>query len=337
VPGVAVLRASRVAAPWLAVLLAAVSPARAHQPAPTATADLTCTAVPLDPGDPERQSVGRLTWRGGLEIASDHPGFGGLSGLLVSADGSRLVAVSDTGRWWTAGLSYDAAGRLVGLADARTAELRDTRGEAVAEKTWQDAEDLAELDDGSILVSFEREHRIWRYAADGGPLSAVPSAWPTPPSLRDAPKNSGLEALTALDGGAVLALTEDHENGAGKIGYLWRDGAWSSLAYQPAPGFKPTAASRLPGSGDVLVLERSLSLIGGFQARLTRVPAGDVRPGAALRGEELARLSAPLTVDNFEALAARRGPDGEVLIYLLSDDNFGLFQRTLLLMFALED
>ncbi len=45
----------------------------------------------------------------------------------------------------------------------------------------------------------------------------------------------------------------------------------------------------------------------------------------------------PLTIDNFEALATRRGPDGEILIYLMSDDNFSFFQRTLLLMFALDD
>ena len=34
---------------------------------------------------------------------------------------------------------------------------------------------------------------------------------------------------------------------------------------------------------------------------------------------------------------ARRGPDGETLIYLLSDDNFSALQDTLLLLFALEE
>jgi hypothetical protein len=33
----------------------------------------------------------------------------------------------------------------------------------------------------------------------------------------------------------------------------------------------------------------------------------------------------------------RRTVDGETLIYLVSDDNFRRFQRTLLLVFALEE
>ena len=84
------------------------------------------------------------------------------------------------------------------------------------------------------------------------------------------------------------------------------------------------------------MIERRVSTFSGFHVRLVRLAAGDIQPGARLKGEELARWGAPLTVDNFEGLATRRGADGEILIYLLSDDNFSLFQRTLLLMFALE-
>jgi hypothetical protein len=42
-----------------------------------------------------------------------------------------------------------------------------------------------------------------------------------------------------------------------------------------------------------------------------------------------------MLVDNFEGIAARRGPKGETLIYLISDNNFRSGQRTLLMMFAL--
>ncbi len=38
-----------------------------------------------------------------------------------------------------------------------------------------------------------------------------------------------------------------------------------------------------------------------------------------------------------EGIAARRGPGGETLIYLISDDNFHPWQRTLLLMFELAE
>jgi hypothetical protein len=256
---------------------------------------------------------------------------------LVSADGERLLAVSDKGRWLAATLRYDAKGRLSGIGGAQMARLRDLDGDAISKKRHRDAESLAKLADGSILVSFERKHRIWLYTSKEGPLLSRPTAWPKPKGLGDAPDNSGLEALVALADGGLLALTEGQSNGSGNVGYLWRDSAWSRLTYHAKTNFKPTGASRLPGSDDLLVLERAAQTLSGFRVRLVRLAAGNIRAGAELRGEELASWGRPLTIDNFEALATRRGPDGEILIYLMSDDNFSFFQRTLLLMFALED
>ena len=92
--------------------------------------------------------------------------------------------------------------------------------------------------------------------------------------------------------------------------------------------------ARLPG-GDILVLERRYTLIGGVAALLRRLPQESIRRGARLDGAEIARLQPPLNVDNMEGIAARRDGDGGTLIYLLSDDNNSVLQRTLLLMFEL--
>jgi hypothetical protein len=54
-----------------------------------------------------------------------------------------------------------------------------------------------------------------------------------------------------------------------------------------------------------------------------------------LEGRVIAEFLPPVTVDNFEGVAVRRGEDGETLVYVLSDDNFNPDQRTLLLMFEL--
>ena len=62
---------------------------------------------------------------------------------------------------------------------------------------------------------------------------------------------------------------------------------------------------------------------------------GRLQPGATVHAEELARLASPYTVDNLEGLAATKGPRGETLLWLVSDDNFNPFQRTLLLLFEL--
>ena len=67
-----------------------------------------------------------------------------------------------------------------------------------------------------------------------------------------------------------------------------------------------------------------------------RVSRRQIAPGRVVAGREIARLRAPMTVDNFEGIAARPASAGETLVYLLSDNNFNPLQRTLLLMFSLK-
>ena len=90
-------------------------------------------------------------------------------------------------------------------------------------------------------------------------------------------------------------------------------------------------------NGDVLVLSRYFKLLGGFKARLERIPAGAIGGNAVLSGELLARFAPPLTVDNYEGVSVARDTDGTTLVYILSDDNFHFLQRTLLLLFHLDE
>ena len=108
-----------------------------------------------------------------------------------------------------------------------------------------------------------------------------------------------------------------------------RDGLFGAarLEYKRAARFRP--------AGDILVLERRYTLIGGVAALLRRLPQESIRRGARLDGAEIARLQPPLNVDNMEGIAVRRNGAGGTLIYLLSDDNYSVLQRTLLLMFEL--
>ena len=63
----------------------------------------------------------------------------------------------------------------------------------------------------------------------------------------------------------------------------------------------------------------------------------DVHEGARLDGKVLANLAfQDANIDNMEGLAVRRGPKGETLLYMISDNNFSMLQRTLLLMFELK-
>lgn len=298
--------------------------------------ELTIHAVPLNYTAPEQTQIGRLTWRGGIEISSPFKKFGGLSGLLISADGESLTVASDSGFWVTATVTYDTNGFLTGLADARIKRLRGTDGRPVKHKTNQDAEAMTTMADGSIVIAYERNHRVWRYPPGDAPLREKAEPLPMPPGLETLSKNSGIEALVTLADDSILALVEGKDDDGVSPAFLWRGGVWARLHYQRLGNYRPSGAARLP-NGDLLILERRFSLLEGVGIRLVRLPAAAVVADARLQPVEVARLLPPLTIDNLEAIDVRQNERGETLVYLLSDDNFSIIQRTLLLMFAFEE
>lgn len=290
----------------------------------------------LNPGDRSQDRVGKLLWRGGLALSSPDPDFGGISGLLIAPDGQTMTAVTDRGHWITARLHYDSNGWLADVSQARIDALGGLNGAALKGKKERDAESLALLADGTRLVSFEHKHRIWRYPAVPQGQRGVPETVPPPPGLADAPANKGIEALVSLRDGRLLGLTQGRDDDPDVGAYLLEDGRWARLSYPKSAAYKPTGAALLP-DGDVILLERRFSLLGGLAARLSVLDAAAIRPGAPLVPHRIAELTPPLTVDNMEGVATRRGPAGETLVYLISDDNFHALQRTLLLMFELAE
>ncbi|MBL6952943.1 MAG: esterase-like activity of phytase family protein [Alphaproteobacteria bacterium] len=301
-------------------------------------------AIFLNPERHSQSRVGKLEFRAGFVLSSDSANFGGFSGLSLSPDGGELIAVSDRGDLLRARLLRDATGRLQGLSGAEMYRLRGVDGQPLSQrlnKRDQDSEAVERLDDGSYLVSFEVRHRVLRYAN----LLGQPSLFAIPPGIAEAPRNGGLEAMAPLPDGRVLVLSEKfrtHKNGSDRngdyIGWLLAaNGQSLGQVYWPGAGlFRPTDLAALP-NGDVLLLQRRFTLVGGGAARLSRIPAARIKAGGRLIGEELAQLALPLSVDNFEGLAIDRDPGGGWLIYLLSDDNFNPLQRTLLLQFHLAD
>jgi len=326
--------------------LFACAPFRSSQP-DTLPGALTLRVAPvaLNLEDTTATRVGKLVWRGGVTLSARHRAFGGWSDLWVAPDGSRMRAVSDDGVWMTAGLHYDASGHLLGVGAARQGRLKSPDDTWLAGKTWGDAESLAMLADGSWLVGFERRHRILRYPAGdeavGGGFAGRPTPFPTPPELAGAPANKGLEAMTVLPDGRLFLLTEEHRLKPGTtVGWIGTmQGAtpvWSRFHYTPVEGFQPTAAATLP-DGDIILLERTAGLPGGWRVRVMRLSAAALRPDAVVQAEELARLATPWVTENLEGIAVRRGPGGETLLWLISDDNFSFLQQTVLLHFALAD
>ena len=313
---------------------------------PAAAGALALEAVPvlLDETDPSRDRVGPLRYLGGLWLRSSDPRFGGLSDLRVSPDGSRLFAISDCGQGLTASLSYDATGRLAGVGDARVVDLV-SRGPGRPTLGGSDAESLVMCD--GLEVGFEGQRpRILAYRADP-PFAGPARPLPFPQAVGQCGSNGGLEAMADVGDGRRFLVCEKRRSASSTVpAWVGRGAAWTARDYVLAfeggwagEPFRPTGAALLP-DGDVLVLERRFPPIG---ARLARLPRASLDGTGPLVPREVARFEAPLTLDNFEGVEARRDASGRTVVYLLSDDNNcaknargPALQRTLLLMFSLE-
>lgn len=319
--------------------------AGAHQP--PGELSLRVVPVPLDPGEPGRQAVGGLRYAGGLWLSSDDPRFGGLSDLRVSEDGHVLRAVSDCGRGFVADLSYDAAGRLAGLGAARLYDLVTPAGEPLR-RGETDSESLV-FDGQDLQVGFEGRGRVWSYGLEP-PFAGPARPLPVPDDLRNCGSNAGLETMALIDGGRRFIVCEGRRSASTDVpAWIGADASWAGRSYPlffdggwAGEPFHPTGAAALPG-GDALLVERRFPPIG---ARIVRLSASDLAGSGPLHPREVARIEAPLALDNFEGIDARIDASGRTIVYLLSDDNncakrpggprgTGL-QRTLLLMFVLD-
>lgn len=318
-----------------ALALAACAPSAADNPAAEQWRMVMVAAEPVDLGVAE---VGRLRFRGGLALSAEDAAFGGISGIEVINDG-RLIAITDNGDWIEARLVLDEALTLIGVADVRIAMMRDGQGVVFPSKREGDAEALAQMRDGRFAVSFEQSHTIRIYDLNrDGPFGRA-RAGPRLAGAERLPSNAGIEALASTFDGELLAGAE---GGGLAATPLWlapigqRDPVAPRIGYPAALGFSLTGLDRLPDGGFV-ALERFYAPVIGARARITRFPeqALNARGEALPEVEELAVLAPPLPLDNFEAIAAVRMPDGAIRIYIVSDDNFSDRQRTLIYAFDL--
>ena len=305
----------RFAALALALLLCACGrPTGAFSPI-----HIKAVPIPLDPDAPGHVQFGAFTYAGGLWLTShDTDRLHGLSDLKIDGQGN-LIAQGDEADVLEARLRLDAKGHPVGLDDARIGRLLGVDGRELHRKDESDSEGVAVLANGDRLVSFERTDRILLYPAAGGPPRRVPS-----PEVKF-PYNTGMEALSAdPENGPDAYLV-----GAEGDGRIWSCKVSAACVTRPPvavpPAFGLTAIATLPG-GRLAALTRAFDPL-----RSVRVQISITGPD----GAELGRLNMarPLSIDNFEGLAALPRPDGSVRLYVISDDNFAVFQRTLLLAF----
>jgi hypothetical protein len=329
----------------LALTLLALSLSASAQPGPRPPEQPTKIEVrarpitAFEPGNPMRTKFGALTFRGGLELTSSHAHFGGLSAIRVEANGVNFLAVSDKGHWLRGRIVYDRE-RPTGIADAEMAPVLGHDGKPLAARGWYDTESLA-LNGSIAWLGIERVNRIVRLDIGRDGLLARATLIPVPPGIAKLPYNKGLECLEFVPAGmplqdTLIAISERGLDDAGNIkGFLigWSGPAEFSL--KRIGDFDVTDCAVTP-TGDLLVLERSFSRLRGAGMRIRRVPLKSIQAGATVDGPALIETDMNYQIDNMEGLSVHRHGNALVLT-LISDDNFSIIQRTLLLQFALEE
>lgn len=287
-------------------------------------------------------STSKLTFRGGLVLSSPSPNFGGWSGLVIGDDAKSLLAISDSGVWMTGTIVYDGT-HPAGLTGARLGPLLDRTSVPISRGRDRDSESIAiesgTLEHGTALVAFEQRHRIERYGLSSAGLSADRGSVPLPAAAQRMHLNHGLEGMTVMKGGpykgTLLAFSEQlYDSAHNHTGWLWTGDGPATVHLKNIGDYDVTDLSSLD-DGTLFVLERRFRWTEGVKMRLRRIAPDELKPGRTAEGEVLIEADLGDQIDNMEGLSVTRLKTGEVLVTMISDDNFNhVLQRTMLLQFT---
>jgi len=305
-------------------------------PAAPTHIDITATAITsFDNRDPTRTRFGDLEFRGGLELSSRHPAFGGISALHVEPDSNRFIAATDRGSWVRGRIVY-RDGKPAAVADAEVAPILGIDGRPLAARGWFDVESLAERD-GILYVGIERAEQIVRfdYRRDG--LRARGQPIDVPADFKTFTFNKSLECLAAPQGalaGRLIVVTEHSLDSAGNLrSFVLGADQVTRFGVKRSDDFDVSDCTVL-SQDELLLLERRASPARGIAIRIRRIPIADIKEGAVVDGRSMFDADLAFQIDNMEGIGVHRNSAGETIVTLVSDDNFSIIQRNLLLQFS---
>ncbi|WP_374526416.1 esterase-like activity of phytase family protein [Sphingopyxis sp.] len=306
------------------VTLGPVPGTRQHFP----VADTRSQAVAARPLAYPADRTGPLRFVRGWRLVSPNGAFGGFSALAILGPG-RFQLAADNG--WRARLTLRPDGTVI---DAQIVPLPFGDGQS-QRKSQRDVEAMAfDPASGKSWIALEGSNQVWRLDPA---LARIESRAHLPKP--DWPANLGPEAMVRLADGRTVIFSEDADDDP-------RGRAALLFAGDPAePGTKAirffydaerkglvSDAALLP-DGRILLVHRRLGFDPVFTTILGVLDPADIRPGATLTSQAIGRVPAPLA-DNYEGIAVSVR-DGRTYVWLVSDDNFNNWQRTLLVEFEL--
>lgn len=281
-------------------------------------AALCACAAPVS-GDTARH-LDSHPWR------EDSADFGGLSGIVMSADGLALTAISDRGSILRASVLRDGDTIRRVTLDSLSA-LHGPDGKTLR-PNQRDAEGITQQPDGTLCISFEGPARILCTA----PGASRPTRVPDHPAFAGLQGNSALEALASDARGRLYTLPE--RSGAPDRPFpVWRwDGRrWDQPFSIPrSAGFLAVGADIGP-DGRFYLLERAFNGI-AFRSRLRSF---DIT-GDRLRDTRTHLDSPILRHDNLEGLSVWRDAQGRIRLSMVSDDNFRRLQRSEIVEYVID-
>ena len=291
---------------------------RTDLPAPNLSPFATISALPA-----ANAAAGPFSLAGAWEITGTSKFFGGFSALLALSD-DRMLAATDGGY------------KLVFIRPDRVGQpplFSRFGAEYDGDKMAYDLESLAHDPQNDLIWGgYEGSNAIRRFGADLLPQGFRPIS-----EMSDWGANSGAEALVRLPDGRFSAIEESASGWAGSHRALLFAGdpllspSPAQLVIEIPNGYRPVDMA-LGDNGRVLVLLRRLviTIPPRFDTAIASLEIADMKPRAAINAELLAGLGGAFPSDNFEGMTVTDDGDG-THIWLVSDDNFMSYQRTLLL------
>lgn len=273
---------------------------------------------------------GSLRFVRGWRLTSPNSFFGGFSALARPGPG-RFLLFGDNGR--AVRLTLGDAG-----VEAVTIATLPLPRRNPGSKAFTDSEAAAvDPATGKIWVAFEGIDQIWRLAPaltriESRNRVAQFAAWPA---------NRAAEAMARLPDGRMLVFSEGaDEDDRGTEALLFagdpaRPGEQGLRFFYDAEGKGAVSdAAPLP-DGRVLLVHRSLGVSPLFTTVLAIVDPAAIGKDRVVRSVTLGAVPEVLR-ENYEG-AAVSVEDGRTYLWLVSDDNFNSWQRSLLLQFELVD
>jgi hypothetical protein len=281
---------------------------------------------------PERAGVsGELSLTGAWELTSSNSWFGGFS-ALVAGPGQSLIAGSDRGFLFDIDLAgpaprpVDASFRFVGMTGPGLREYVDLESLARDPAT------------GRLWAGYEGIDRIVLYPPGG------PRRFRDPPEMEAWSYNSGAEAMARLADGRFLVIAEGAVESSETLheALLFARNPLAPqtpLAFRVAvpEGYDPVDATQV-SDGRVLILLRRVAYTlpaAGFDTAIALADPRAITAGGTLPTRVIQHLESGIFADNFEGIAfvAAPGDPQRGAVWLITDDNFSVFQRSLLIRF----